>query len=92
MNFAIGCSGTRSNGRWFNEPDGWWEHQWQRVSPRSLYLKQLEDRLGMAAIENVTTPEQRAGSIWSDLTEWAGKLYNSDQSKYPTTSAKMFAS
>ena len=72
MNFAIGCSGTRKNGNWFNEPDGWWEHQRQRISPRSLYYKQLEDRLGTAAVENVTTPEQRAGSIWPHLAEWAG--------------------
>jgi len=39
-----------------------------------LYYKQLEDRLGMAAVENVTTPEQRSGSIWSDLAEWGGPL------------------
>jgi len=32
----------------------------------------LEDRLGTAAVENVTTPEQRAGSIWDYLAEWAG--------------------
>jgi hypothetical protein len=37
------------------------------VTPRSLYYKQLEDRLGIAAVENVTTREQRSGSIWPDL-------------------------
>jgi hypothetical protein len=73
MNFAVGCSGTIRNGIWINEPDGWWEHQGQPVSPRSLYYKQLEDRLGTAAVENVTTPEQRSGGIWSDLAEWAGE-------------------
>ena len=55
-----------------NEPDGWWEYQWHRVSPWSLYYKQLEDRLGTAAVENVTAPEQRAGSIWPHLAKWAG--------------------
>jgi hypothetical protein len=72
MNFAIGCRGTKTNGRWFNEPDGWWEHERKTVSPRSLYYKQLEDRLGTAAVENVTTPEQRSGNIWHYLAEWAG--------------------
>jgi len=73
MNFAVGCSGTKRNGIWINEPDGWWEHQGQPVSPRSLYYKQLENRLGTAAVENVTTPEQRSGGIWPDLAEWAGE-------------------
>lgn len=73
MNFAIGCTGKRNNGRWIDEPDGWWEHQEQSVSPRSLYYKQLEDRLGMAAVENVTIPEQRSGGIWPDLADWAGE-------------------
>lgn len=70
MNLAIGCSGTRSNGRWINEADGCWESQRRPVSPRSLYYRQLEDRLGPNAVENVTTPEQRSGNIWSDLVEW----------------------
>lgn len=73
MNFAIGCTGTRNNGLWVDEPDGWWEHHGQPVSPRSLYYKQLEDRLGMAAVENVTMPEQRSGGIWPDLADWAGQ-------------------
>jgi len=73
MNFAIGCSTKRNDGLWIDEPDGFWEHHGQPVKPRSLYYKQLEDRLGMAAVENVTTPEQRSGGIWSDLAEWAGR-------------------
>ena len=73
MNFAIGCSGTRNNGLWVDEPDGWWEHQGQPVKPRSLYYKQLEDRLGIAAVENVTMPEQLSGGIWPELAEWAGR-------------------
>jgi len=73
MNFAIGCSTTRKNGQYVDEPDGWWEHHWKPVKPRSLYYKQLEDRLGMAAVENVTMPEQRSGGIWPNLAEWAGE-------------------
>jgi hypothetical protein len=73
MNFAIGCRGTRRNGLWVDEPDGWWEHHGQPVKPRSLYYRQLEDRLGTAAVENVTMPEQRSGGIWPELADWAGE-------------------
>lgn len=72
MNFAIGCRGTRGEGRWIDEPDGLWEHHGQPVRPRSLYYKQLEDRLGIAAVENVTMPEQWSSSIWPNLADWAG--------------------
>jgi len=39
--------------------------QWRGtvVEPRSLYLKQLEDRLGKEAVENVTTEAQRKAVI-----------------------------
>jgi len=73
MNFAIGCICTRNNGLWVDEPDGWWEHHGQPVTPRSLYYKQLEDRLGMVAVENVTMPAQQFRGIWSDLADWAGQ-------------------
>ena len=73
MNFAIGCSCTRKDGQRVDEPDGWWEHHYQPVKPRSLYYKQLEDRLGMAAVENVTMPEQRRDGIWPELADWAGR-------------------
>jgi hypothetical protein len=37
-----------------------------------LYLKQLEDRLGEAAVENIAMPEQRQGTIYSILDGWKG--------------------
>lgn len=37
------------------------------VLPRSLYLKQLEERLGKKAVENVTTEAQRKGRIFDQL-------------------------
>lgn len=44
-----------------------------QVTPRSLYLKQLEDRLGSSAINNITIPIQRGNSpIWSQLEHWRG--------------------
>jgi hypothetical protein len=45
----------------------------QRVNPRSLYLRQLQDRLGPAAVEAITSEAQRSGRIWTELEEWAGR-------------------
>jgi hypothetical protein len=44
QNFAIGFVGTKSKGA-FERPDGYWESQGRHVEPRSLYRKQLEDRM-----------------------------------------------
>ena len=43
------------------------------VTPRSLYLQQLQDRLGTSGRDAVTVPAQRSGSITSLLTDWAGE-------------------
>ena len=73
MNWAVGCKGTKTQGKWApSEPYGAWESHGTHVSPRSLYLKQLELRRGKAAVESVTTASQRAGTIWSMLSMWAG--------------------
>jgi hypothetical protein len=34
----------------FERPDGYWESLGKHVQPRSLYMKQLEDRLGAPAV------------------------------------------
>ncbi|MFW6058188.1 MAG: hypothetical protein ACOC9W_04975, partial [Persicimonas sp.] len=73
MNWMVGTMGTEQDGQWTDdEPRGWWESHNDPVEPRSLYLKQLEDRLGAAAVEAVTTADQRAGRIWGQLANWAG--------------------
>jgi hypothetical protein len=73
MNWAIGIVGKQSLGSWApKEPLGFWESLGTHVSPRSLYYRQLEDRLGPEAVANVTIPSQRTGTIWSQLQEWAG--------------------
>ncbi len=65
-NWGIGCRGLEQSG------DGYWEHWNNPVLPRSLYLQQLEDRLGAEAVENITTPEQRNGDLYAILENWAG--------------------
>ena len=74
MNWSVGTVGTRIDGSFSpNEVDGIIESTGRRVPVRSLYLQQLEDRLGAAAVENITLPEQRDGPIWDELSAWAGE-------------------
>ncbi|WP_123847532.1 T9SS type A sorting domain-containing protein [Chitinophaga lutea] len=61
LNWGIGAVGKARNGA------GYWESWGAHVLPRSLYLAQLQERLGEAAVNNITTPEQRAGRIWDSL-------------------------
>jgi hypothetical protein len=49
QNWAIGCRAKERKG------DGFWESFGQPVEPRSLYLKQLEDRLGANAVKAIQT-------------------------------------
>jgi hypothetical protein len=53
QNWAIGFVGKRASGA-FDRPAGYWESFGTHVTPRSLYLQQLEDRLGPAAVAAIT--------------------------------------
>jgi hypothetical protein len=52
--------------------DSIWQLENTVVKPRSLYLQQLQDRKGTAAMNAVTIPQQRAGRIFDALRAWAG--------------------
>lgn len=67
QNYAIGCTGKIIWGRFPDRVPGYYESQDNHVEPRSLYLAQLEDRLGKTAVENVTIEAQRNGSIYNIL-------------------------
>lgn len=54
-------------------PLGIYESHGQQVLPRSLYLQQLEDRLGPEAVAAVTYGAQRTGRIWTELAAWQGQ-------------------
>ena len=74
MNWTVGCTGKERDGvKSPEEPKGIWESFGENVLPRSLYLQQLEDRLGKQAVEQVTVSAQREGSIWEALSAWAGE-------------------
>jgi len=67
QNYAIGCAGKVSKGAFPDRKPGCYESHGTPVEPRSLYLKQLEDRLGTSAVNNITIDEQRNGSIYNRL-------------------------
>ena len=48
------------------------------MQPRSLYLQQLEDRLGENAVDHVVIPEQQSGEIYDLLAAWGGQGNFSD--------------
>lgn len=73
MNWSIGAIGTKKQGSWVpDEPYGIWESEGIHVTPRSLYYAQLEERLGMSALNAVIVPAQKSGTIWTDLEAWDG--------------------
>ena len=67
MNWGIGCIGVDQTG------EGYWESWGVKVQPRSLYLQQLDDRLGRNAVNNVAIQEQKSGEIYDLLTKWGGQ-------------------
>ena len=76
MNWSVGAIGPIVEGFWAPEaPPGIFESHDMHVLPRSLYLAQLEDRLGSDAVNAITTEQQRAGDIWGLLNGWAGEGY-----------------
>lgn len=66
INWAVGFTG-RIRG------DGWHESRQKAVLPRSLYLTQLEARLGRGGLDNVSVPTQRQGQMWDALSAWKGE-------------------
>jgi hypothetical protein len=51
QNYAIGQVGERHPGNFVPREEGYLESRGRRVEPRSLYLSQLEDRLGNQAVD-----------------------------------------
>ena len=72
MNWGIGCIGTTRTG------EGYWESWGANLHPRSLYLQQLEDRLGLSAVNTIVIPEQQSGDIYDLLATWGGQGNFSD--------------
>jgi hypothetical protein len=62
QNWAIGFVGERRKGAFEPKPDGYIESFGKHVAPRSLYLQQLQDRLGPKATENAVAKVETPGS------------------------------
>jgi len=74
MNWSVGSIGTFIEGsRISDAPNGIIESGSIPVTPRSLYLQQLEDRLGETAVDNVAVPAQKSGTIYMELSNWRGE-------------------
>ncbi len=53
QNWAIGQVGEKQPGAFAPRQDGYWESKGHHVTPESLYLQQLKDRLGPVAVKNI---------------------------------------
>jgi hypothetical protein len=69
QNYAIGHVGPKRSPFVPNSEDprpradGYWEHLGQHVLPRSLYLQQLEERLGAEAVGNIARTAVGGGAL-----------------------------
>ncbi|WP_206022381.1 discoidin domain-containing protein [Pseudoflavitalea sp. G-6-1-2] len=70
MNWGIGCIGTAKNGT------GYWESWGTHLLPRSLYLQQLEERLGAAAVQNIATADQLNNTLRALLRTRIAQIAN----------------
>ncbi len=74
MNWAVGMDAELQESRFSPEESvGTVESTGLAVTPRSLYLAQLQDRLGAAVVASIATPEQLQGRIWRQLYAWRGR-------------------
>lgn len=73
MNWSVGTIGNKGRASFKGHAEGMVQSRNKRVEPRSLYLQQLQDRLGPEAVAAVTTPEQQAGPIWATLAKRRGE-------------------
>jgi hypothetical protein len=67
-NYSVGHVGEKKPPPFKDSPDGYWDFFGAHVEPRSLYLAQLLDRLGVRAVRAIATPEQLNGTIRHLLT------------------------
>ena len=58
-NWCIGFIGAMSKGRLPDREPGVWEALGRHLTPRSLFLAQLEDAIGAQAVLSITTEKQR---------------------------------
>jgi len=78
LNYAIGNTGNEVLSWYVDNTQagvyrGYYDSHGTHVAPRSLYLKQLEDRLGTSAVENIAISQQLEGPLYDMLQSWKGE-------------------
>jgi hypothetical protein len=73
MNWAVGSVGSFVNAQYTKEPDGIIQSTGTHVTPRSLYYKQLQERLGPNGLRHMILPQQKTGAIYAQLQSWNGE-------------------
>ncbi len=79
-NWGIGCVGLAQTNT------GYWESWGVPVLPRSLYLQQLQERLGASAVEQVTTADQLNNVLRQKLLDQARFIAAEPKVSYGTAS------
>jgi hypothetical protein len=75
QNYAIGHVGRKANPFLPNNDDrrpgldGYWEHLGLHVTPRSLYLQQLQERAGTEALTNIERTPVGGGALDQPMTD-----------------------
>ncbi|TXK46761.1 hypothetical protein FVR03_10490 [Pontibacter qinzhouensis] len=77
INWLVGGRANKYLGNGHRELTG------SEVTPRSLYLAQLEERLGKAAIDQIATAPQQDGTIFDLLEKWAGETPDTKETGTP---------
>ncbi|HUH33127.1 MAG TPA: hypothetical protein VLZ28_04185, partial [Daejeonella sp.] len=78
MNWGIGCIGLKQTNT------GYWESWGAPVLPRSLYLQQLEERLGSQAVQNVATADQLQNTLREKLRARINEIVAEPKVSYGT--------
>lgn len=76
INWGIGCIGQNQTNA------GYWESWGTHVLPRSLYLQQLQERLGPQAVVHVTIPDQLQNTLREKLKKRIGDLVAEKRAYY----------
>ncbi|OQP67604.1 T9SS type A sorting domain-containing protein [Niastella populi] len=83
-NWGIGCIGLVQVGA------GYWESWGTHVLPRSLYLQQLEERMGTQAVQDIATPQQLQNQLRDTLRARAIRIAGEPRVSFGTVPGTSF--
>ena len=83
-NWGIGCIGLVQTNT------GYWESWGTPVLPRSLYLQQLQERMGAQAVQDITTPQQLQNTLRDSLRARAIRIAGEPRVSFGTVPGTSF--